>query len=281
MVDYLSQSSHAHVAISVDVRSVVTRTRHVPEALKLAIAERDQRCKVRGCDRRHRLERHHTLEFHEHHLTSYEVLGNLCGDQHDLVSYHRKVNDCSPLNPICCADPLSAFCDEAKKSGAGEPSPGTGPHLDDNISRNWGDEDTKRQMMRNFFALMMVSQGTPMLYGGDEWLRTQLGNNNTYTPQADNPYSWHDWGAWEALLSAREEFPGAGPDSALAIETDIGFGTSSSALIALPSVERTGVKPVWLFAAGLPRPGAWRRLAGCPAGRSWRRRRPASRPAGG
>ncbi|MBK7864088.1 MAG: glycosyl hydrolase [Archangiaceae bacterium] len=106
---------------------------------------------------------------------------------YDLVSYDRKVNDCSPLNPICCTAPLSSFCDESKKSGT-----------DDNRSKNWGDEDTKRQMMRNFFTLMMISQGTPMLYGGDEWLRTQLGNNNTYTPEADNPYSWHDWGAWES-----------------------------------------------------------------------------------
>lgn len=106
---------------------------------------------------------------------------------YDLVSYAQKVNDCSPLNPICCTAPLSSFCDEAKKSGT-----------DDNRSRNWGDEDVKRQMMRNFFTMMMVAQGTPMLYGGDEWLRTQLGNNNTYTPEADNAYSWHDWGAWQS-----------------------------------------------------------------------------------
>jgi hypothetical protein len=66
-----------------------------------------------------------------------------------------------------------------------------------------------------------------------------------------------DWKSWEDLLSAREEFPGAGPDSALAITTDIGFGTSSSALIALPAVERTNVPPFWLSASGLPKPGAW------------------------
>ena len=40
--------------------------------------------------------------------------------------------------------------------------------------------------------------------------------------------------------------------------TDIGFGTSSSALIALPASERTQTAPVWLFAAGLPQPGAWK-----------------------
>ncbi len=71
-----------------------------------------------------------------------------------------------------------------------------------------------------------------------------------------------EWRSWEKLLSAREESPGAGPDSALAIETAIGFGTSSSALVALPSVERTDARPVWLFAAGLPRPGAYRLVDG-------------------
>ena len=71
-----------------------------------------------------------------------------------------------------------------------------------------------------------------------------------------------DWRSWEELLSMREEVPGAGPDSALAIETEMGFGTSSSALIALPAVERTGVRPVFLFASGLPQPGAWRPVDG-------------------
>ncbi len=119
---------------------------------------------------------------------------------YDVFSYDRKVNDCSPLNPICCTAPLSAFCDEAKNSGT-----------DDNRSKDWtkvmcGDfpnaecrgrsEAYKRQLIRNAFALLLVSHGTPMLYGGDEFLRTQLGNNNTYTPEADNLYSWYDWGGW-------------------------------------------------------------------------------------
>lgn len=71
----------------VEVQTVVSRTRHVPEALKVAVAERDQRCKVRGCDRTHRLERHHTEPFAEHQITSYDVLGMLCGDHHNLVTY--------------------------------------------------------------------------------------------------------------------------------------------------------------------------------------------------
>lgn len=108
---------------------------------------------------------------------------------YDLLSYDAKRNDCSPLNPVCCENELSPYCDEARKSGE-----------DNNRSRNWGmdQEDLKRQQMRNFFVAMMISHGTPLLFGGDEWMRTQLGNNNTYTPEADNPYSWFDWGSWQA-----------------------------------------------------------------------------------
>jgi glycogen operon protein len=36
-----------------------------------------------------------------------------------------------------------------------------------------------------------------MLLGGDEWMRTQLGNNNAYSNWADNAYNWFDWGAWQ------------------------------------------------------------------------------------
>jgi glycogen operon protein len=37
-----------------------------------------------------------------------------------------------------------------------------------------------------------------MLLGGDEWMRTQLGNNNAYTTRGDNPFNWFDWGSWIA-----------------------------------------------------------------------------------
>ncbi len=130
---------------------------------------------------------------------------------YDLVSYDGKVNGCSPLNPRCCTDAFSSFCQEAANSGT-----------DDNRSRDWDKwgqqcgsiqcgsgqtcyggacidaEAFKRQLMRNWFLAMAFSHGTPMLFGGDEWARTQLGNNNTYTPEADNSYSWHDWGQWQA-----------------------------------------------------------------------------------
>ncbi len=50
----------------------------------------------------------------------------------------------------------------------------------------------RRQQARNAMALLMLSNGTPMLLGGDERLRTQEGNNNAYN--LDNQTSWLEWG---------------------------------------------------------------------------------------
>jgi isoamylase len=47
------------------------------------------------------------------------------------------------------------------------------------------------QQMRNFWATLMVSQGTPMIAHGDEFGRTQQGNNNVYCQ--DSELSWMDW----------------------------------------------------------------------------------------
>ncbi len=106
---------------------------------------------------------------------------------YDLVTYDEKVNACGPLNPMCCENPLSSFCDVA----SGE---------DNNRSRDWGDEALKRQQIRNFFVGLFISHGTPMMLGGDEWMRTQLGNNNAYSTNADNSFNWYDWGVWQPNL---------------------------------------------------------------------------------
>lgn len=101
----------------------------------------------------------------------------------DLFSYTEKENGCGPLNPVCCFDVCSVWCD-----------PTSGDN--NNHSRSWGDEWSKRQAMRNAFAAMLFSHGTPMLLGGDEWMRTQYGNNNAYTQWSDNEWAWHRWGEW-------------------------------------------------------------------------------------
>ena len=73
----------------VDVQTVVSNTRYVPPALKIAIAVRDRTCKIRGCDRDRMLERHHTPPFEQSHRTTYRELGNLCPKHHDLVTNKR------------------------------------------------------------------------------------------------------------------------------------------------------------------------------------------------
>ncbi len=49
----------------------------------------------------------------------------------------------------------------------------------------------REQQKRNMLATLLLAQGTPMLLGGDEFGRTQLGNNNAYCQ--DNELSWFDW----------------------------------------------------------------------------------------
>jgi len=49
----------------------------------------------------------------------------------------------------------------------------------------------RERQMRNMLATLLLSQGTPMLLAGDEFARTQRGNNNAYCQ--DNDISWVDW----------------------------------------------------------------------------------------
>jgi isoamylase len=51
----------------------------------------------------------------------------------------------------------------------------------------------RERQKRNFLATLMLSQGVPMLLAGDEFSRTQGGNNNAYCQ--DNETSWVDWDA--------------------------------------------------------------------------------------
>jgi glycogen operon protein len=53
----------------------------------------------------------------------------------------------------------------------------------------------RRRLAKNHACLLLFSSGTPMILGGDEFLRTQGGNNNGYCQ--DNPVSWFDWGEVE------------------------------------------------------------------------------------
>ena len=60
--------------------------------------------------------------------------------------------------------------------------------------------ENRRRRVRSMLATMLLSQGVPMLSGGDEIGRTQRGNNNAYCQ--DNEISWHDWDAVDEDLLA-------------------------------------------------------------------------------
>jgi glycogen operon protein len=53
----------------------------------------------------------------------------------------------------------------------------------------------RRQQAKNFCALLMLANGTPMILAGDEFLNTQRGNNNPYNQ--DNDITWLDWNRLE------------------------------------------------------------------------------------
>ncbi len=56
----------------------------------------------------------------------------------------------------------------------------------------------RARQQRNFLTTLLLSQGVPMLLGGDEFGRTQQGNNNAYCQ--DNEISWYDWENQDADL---------------------------------------------------------------------------------
>jgi len=92
----------------------------------------------------------------------------------DLVSYRSKHNEANG---------------EDNQDGA-----------DHNFSENYGAEGEskdagiealRKRQIKNFLLTLLVSRGVPMLLGGDEFRRTQGGNNNAYCQ--DNETSWYDW----------------------------------------------------------------------------------------
>jgi len=105
----------------------------------------------------------------------------------------------------------------------------------------------RARSQRNILATMFVSSGTPMLTGGDEFGRTQYGNNNAYCQ--DGPISWVDWDLAEGqqaqidavswLIALRKAHPVLRPDS---FATGRPFGGDSIADLS------------WYTAQGTPMP---------------------------
>lgn len=62
----------------------------------------------------------------------------------------------------------------------------------------------RARQKRNFLTTLLLSQGVPMLLGGDEFGRTQQGNNNTYCQ--DSELSWFDWKSRDLELTEFTKF---------------------------------------------------------------------------
>jgi glycogen operon protein len=92
----------------------------------------------------------------------------------DLVSYNEKHNEANMEDNNDGAD------DNRSWNGGAE-----GPTDDEGI------EQLRSRQQRNFLTTLFLSQGVPMMLGGDEFGRTQHGNNNGYAQ--DNELSWFDW----------------------------------------------------------------------------------------
>ncbi|HEY0795140.1 MAG TPA: glycogen debranching protein GlgX [Acidisarcina sp.] len=103
----------------------------------------------------------------------------------DLVTYNDKQNEANGENNQDGANDNHSW-----NMGA------EGPTDDPEIHR------ARMKQVRNQLATLLLSQGVPMISGGDEILRTQQGNNNAYCQ--DNEISWYDWAQnpdKEALLN--------------------------------------------------------------------------------
>jgi glycogen operon protein len=115
---------------------------------------------------------------------------------------------------------LVSYNDKHNEANGEENRDGTS----DNRSWNCGAEGTtedpainalRGRQVRNMLATLLLSQGTPMLLAGDEFRRTQGGNNNAYCQ--DNEISWinWDWGdeGWslinfvQKLCALRHQYP--------------------------------------------------------------------------
>ena len=126
-----------------------------------------------------------------------------------------------------------------------------------NLSNNYGAEgatddpqirETRFRQMRNMLATLFLSRGTPMLLAGDEFARTQQGNNNAYCQ--DNEISWINWDGideprsellrfTQRVIALRHALPMLRRGRFLTGQTDEELGVKDAAWISPAGVEMT------------------------------------------
>ncbi len=128
-----------------------------------------------------------------------EIAPRLCASADTFATRGRRpwssVNFVTAHDGFTLAD-LVSYTEKRNAANGEDGRDGT----DNNSSGNCGFEGptgdpavlaVRRRLMRTMLATLLLSQGTPMLLAGDEFGRTQGGNNNAYCQ--DNAISWVDW----------------------------------------------------------------------------------------
>ena len=127
------------------------------------------------------------------------LASRICGSS-DIYQWSNRLPRHS-VNFVTCHDGFTlndlVSYDHKHNEANGE---GNRDGLNENFSWNCGVEGPtddprvvalRRRQAKNLMATLMLSQGVPMLLAGDEFLRTQRGNNNAWCQ--DNDLSWVDW----------------------------------------------------------------------------------------
>lgn len=142
----------------------------------------------------------------------------------DIYAKSGKCPECS-INFVTCHDgftlnDLASYRDKHNEANGERNHDGTS----DDHSANYGVEGAttdgriesiRKRQIKNFLLTLFISRGVPMLLGGDEFRRTQGGNNNAYCQ--DNETSWYDWRCLEhhqdiyrftrEMIAFRQEHP--------------------------------------------------------------------------
>ncbi len=117
-------------------------------------------------------------------------------DMDNVFRPYQSINFVTAHDGFCLYD-LVSYNIKHNEANGNDNTDGT----DHNLSWNCGWEgddgvpdevmDLRRRQVRNFCAILFLSNGTPMMRAGDEFMNTQKGNNNPYNQ--DNGISWLDW----------------------------------------------------------------------------------------
>ena len=123
----------------------------------------------------------------------------ICGSA-DIYSASGKGPE-SSINFITCHDgftlnDLVSYRNKHNEANGENNRDGTNANFSDNYgvegeTVDRGIETIRKRQIKNFLLTLLMSRGVPMLLGGDEFRRTQRGNNNTYCQ--DNETNWYDW----------------------------------------------------------------------------------------